>query len=572
MGMPCAHQKIRIPAPPIRCMALFLGLIALLLLVQPALAKSVLPIGSFENYNTGLSNAILTQDVTIISDTTSSITNDEDAGELEILTKDGTWRLTLRRNNLLGDSDTLQRALHEIPTFYQGSVADDKESWVRLSTKNIDGIQTYDGFIERGGQLYRLHLPQPATDPLLTQDGQAVHQLTQIGQSDIVFPDTLHSRDTISQAVTRAARIGIAVDSRFNEFHNGRGLARALTIINGVDGLYQSQFGLALIVDSIRVYDDPITDPLREQPGDVTTLLSAFRSARLTDTELPTSLALVHLFSGHQDPTQVIGLGWIDTACRNDGFDVSMSTPFPFDMLLAAHEIAHNLGAVHDDDAACQISGDAFPSNVMWSQLSSATTTEFSSCSLQRVLPTLERGCFAENIDVNVSLFASGNSSSLERRIEVQVSNPDLTRSAVGLTSETRFPDNTILIDASAGCTIAETNLLCRHNPLAAGERDVVSVSALLASFDDQLVVAQINTEQFEDAQDTDNRAALNVLEETSSALSGLPADDAINNSDTGSSGGSAGIGGIGAWLLPVLGLILIRRNTKAQAGSSKAA
>ena len=187
-------------------------------------------------------------------------------------------------------------------------------------------------------------------------------------------------------------------------------------------------------------------------------------------------------------------------------------------------------------------------------------------------MPTLERGCFAENIDVNVSLFASGNSSSLERRIEVQVSNPDLTRSAVGLTSETRFPDNTILIDASAGCTIAETNLLCRHNPLAAGERDVVSVSALLASFDDQLVVAQINTEQFEDAQDTDNRAALNVLEETSSALSGLPADDAINNADTVGSGGSAGIGGIGAWLLPVLGLILIRRNTKVQAGSSKAA
>ena len=570
--MPSAHQKIRIPATPIRCMALFLGLIALLLLAQPALPKSVLPIGSFENYKTGLSNTILTQDVTIISDTTSSITNDEDAGELEILTKDGTWRLTLRRNNLLGDSDTLQRALHEIPTFHQGAVADDKESWVRLSTKTIDGIQTYDGFIERGGQLYRLHLPQPTTDPLQTQDGQAVHQLTQIGQSDTVFPDNLHSRDTISQAVTRAARIGIAVDSRFNEFHNGRGLARALTIINGVDGLYQSQFGLALIVDSIRVYDDPTTDPLREQPGDVTTLLSAFRSARLTDIELPTDLALVHLFTGHQDPTQVIGLGWIDTACRNDGFDVSMSTPFPFDMLLAAHEIAHNLGAVHDDDAACQISGDAFPSNVMWSQLSSATTTEFSSCSLQRVLPTLERGCFAENIDVNVSLFASGNSSSLERRIEVQVSNPDLTRSAVGLTSETRFPDNTILIDASAGCTIAETNLLCRHNPLAAGERDVVSVSALLASFDDQLVVAQINTEQFEDAQDTDNRAALNVLEETSSALSGLPADDAINNADTGSRGGSAGIGGIGAWLLPVLGLILIRRNTKVQAGSSKAA
>ena len=553
-------------------MALFLGIFTLLLLAQSALAKSLVPIGSVENRDASLSDAVSTQDVTIISDTTISIAGEEDVSELEILTKDGTWRLTLRRNKLLGDSDTLQRVLHEIPNFHQGVVADDKESWVRLSTKTIDGVQTYDGFIERGGQLYRLYLPRLTTDHLQTQDGRAVHKLTQIGQSDIVFPDTLRSRNTIPQAVTRAARIGIALDSRFDEFHNGRGLARALTIINGVDGLYQSQFGLALIVDSIRVYDDPTTDPLREQPGDVTTLLSAFRTTRLTDAELPTNLALVHLFTGHQDPTQVIGLGWIDTACRNDGFDVSMSTPFPFDMLLAAHEIAHNLGAVHDDDVECQISGDAFPSNVMWSQLSGATTTEFSSCSLQRVLPTLERGCFAENIDVNVSLFASGISSSLERRIEVQVSNSDLTRSAAGLTTETRFPDSTILTNASAGCSIAETNLLCRHSTLEAGERDVVSVSAILASFDDQLVVAQINTEQFEDAQDTDNRAALNVLEETSSALSGVPAEDAINNSDTGSSGGSAGIGGVGIWLLSALGLMLIRRNTKVQAGNSKAA
>ena len=553
-------------------MGLLLGIFTLQLLAQSALAKSLAPIGSVKNHNASLPNAISTQDVTIISDTITSIANEEDVGELEILTKDGTWRLTLRRNKLLGESDTLQRVLHEIPNFHQGIVADDKESWVRLSTDTIDGVQTYDGFIERGGQLYRLYLPQLASGNLQTQDGQVIHKLTKIGQSDTVFPDTLHSRNTIPQVVTRAARIGIALDSRFNDYHNGRGLARALTIINGVDGLYQSQFGLALIVDSIRVYDDPTTDPLRDQPGDVTTLLSAFRTTRLSDAELPTSLALVHLFTGHQDPTQVIGLGWIDTACRSDGFDVSMSTPFPFDMLLTAHEIAHNLGAIHDDDVECQISGDAFPSNVMWSQLSSATTTEFSSCSLQRVLPTLERGCFAENIDVNVSLFASGVNSSLERQIAVQVSNSDLTRSAAGLTSETRFPENTILTDASAGCSITETNLVCRHSTLEAGERDIVSVSAILASFDDQLVVAQINTEQFEDAQDTDNRAALNVLEETSSALSGLPAEDAIDNSDTGSSGGSAGIGGVGAWLLSALGLMLFRRNTKAHAGNSKAA
>ena len=569
--MLCARHKTRAPDSLQQRIAQAIGFIALLLLVTSAFAEPLLPAGKNEVHNIVLSRALSTQAITIVTDTTQLIDSVDDVSKLELLTNDGTWHLSLQQHALLGDSNALQRALHDIPRFHQGAVSGDRDSWVRLSQTTKDGVQIFDGFIERRGQLYRLHPSSSIDTSSQTQSGHAKHQLTKLGHSDVLFQDNWQPRAVISQAVTRAARIGIAVDSRFNEFHGGRGLAQALTIINGVDGLYQSQFGLALIVDNIRVYDDPETDPLREQLDDVEALLTTFRSTRLTDAELPTSLALVHLFSGHQDPMQIIGLGWIDTACRTDGYDVSMSTPFPFDMLLAAHEIAHNLGALHDDDAECQMTGDVFESNVMWSQLSSATSTEFSSCSLQRVLPTLEKSCFAENIDVNVSLLARPSSSPLARHIEVQISNPDLTRTAVGMRTDTRFPENTILSDASAGCTIEETQLVCRHGAIAAGGQDFVSVHALLAGFDDQQVVTQLITDNFEDAQDADNRAALNVLQVTGSAVSGVPSDDAPNNGNA-SSGGNAGAGGIGAWLLSVLGLVFIRRTTTDQAGNSTAA
>ena len=59
------------------------------------------------------------------------------------------------------------------------------------------------------------------------------------------------------------------------------------------------------------------------------------------------SVSLAHLFSGNTAIDEPVGLAWIDTACRSDGYDVGISTPYQHDILLAAHEIAHNLGLGH---------------------------------------------------------------------------------------------------------------------------------------------------------------------------------------------------------------------------------
>lgn len=133
-------------------------------------------------------------------------------------------------------------------------------------------------------------------------------------------------------------------------------------------------------------------------------ILSAYRDIRLGDVALPADLALVHLFSGYDDPDKVIGLGWIDTACRLDGYDLSVSTPFPYDMLLSAHEIAHNLGADHDDSAACISDNVITGSEIMRSELSGSTQPVFSSCSISKMKPALTAECVLDNTNVGVDL------------------------------------------------------------------------------------------------------------------------------------------------------------------------
>ena len=87
-------------------------------------------------------------------------------------------------------------------------------------------------------------------------------------------------------------------------------------------------------------------------------MLRGLRAYRMQSTLLGNEVSLVHLFSGSRAIDEPVGLAWIDTACRSDGYDVGLSTPYQHDILLAAHEIAHNLGALHDSETACAASTD----------------------------------------------------------------------------------------------------------------------------------------------------------------------------------------------------------------------
>lgn len=494
------------------------------------------------------------------------------------------WRIQLTEKSLLGSVSSVQAALYDIPEFFNGSVVGDSDSWVRLARASSDSVLT--GHIYSNGVLFELQHREEL-------GGQAIARM-----ADANNPFAKSTTDEIkrlsfgnrampgsSLPLSKAIKVGIVIDSRYNDQHNGRGLAHALGIMNGVDGLYQDQLGLAVVVESFRVYETPDADPLYELTNSADELLERYRDERLNDSELSSDLALVHLFSGFRDEQKVIGLGWINTACSLNGYDLSLSTPFPFDILLAAHEIAHNLGAIHDDDAQCMSDQGVSGAEIMWSELSGSTRPNFSSCSLVKLNQTINTGaCIRNNIDMSIGLDASTASSNSElQTIHVSVLNKDATRAASQVKSLTTFPIGTTLVNIPAGCSILGATMSCQHGTIDAKQTSVLSADASFSSTSNPVITTELNLDQFMDTRHQDNRAAIQISHDgaligdaisdpEASPASGDPATTNVSqlfgesgndqNTSANDSGGSSGIkaGSSSAFMAMIIGLYLLAR------------
>lgn len=272
---------------------------------------------------------------------------------------------------------------------YIGKIKGDNNSWVRM-TRSVNKI---DGVISRYGKRFRFQ-----------QRGNRAFKIQSLAHNhDQRVTLTQNTRTTFTTAmrpVTRVARIGIVVDSNFNARHQGKGLAYALGLINSVDGIFREEFGLALQVETAINITDKRHDPLNYGNVTIEKMLRGFRAYRLKTPLIGNDVSLVHLFSGNTPTDAPVGLAWIDTACRTDGYDVGISTHYDHDILLAAHELAHNLGALHDSDTSCAASTD----KVMWPYISSATTQQFSSCTIASVQQSMAGSCHAMVVNQELAM------------------------------------------------------------------------------------------------------------------------------------------------------------------------
>ena len=513
----------------------------------------------------------------------AEISFDTNSLQLTLQTLNMQWQIALEHKQLLGTQALAERSKQSIPLFYSGVVrGKELSSWVRLTSATSEGdtnneITSLSGHLFVDKQLYELTYDPSAQNYLIALVSNNEHDRSLLFDANNPFAtNTTQKTATSTTAVPRAIRIGIAVDSRYNDFHNGRGLAHALSIINGVDGLFQEQLGLAVIVDNFKVYDTAEEDPIRPFNGSVEQLLEYYREFRISDSSLPTDLALVHLFSGHGDPDKVIGLGWIDSLCRDDGYDLSLSTPYPFAVLLAAHEIAHNLGAVHDDDAQCNNDSSITGSQIMWSEISGQTRLDFSACSVNLMRNALSTACVADNIDVGLNMQSSPATDSLKQHVQISAFNSDSTRIGQQVRSQTQFPAGTILSDASAGCTIDDTLLTCQHGDIAARAQSEINVMSLFDLNENSVIISELLLDQFVDTEQLNNRSVLRIdmssaddftdstsehentpppVNDNSNTDSNTASDQAANPQDTATGGGS-GIGSLGP--VSALGLLVL--------------
>ncbi len=429
-----------------------------------------------------------------------------------------------------------------------GTLVEDSSSWARLSLQ--DDLLT--GYIKAYGELWKiersanlkatgkgLHLQTPTAivrvEELLTEIIGSSSIATDLIRHVPIGPQSPANVNRLQVAaesvrVPRAARIGLVIDSLFNEHHQFRGVEHALSLMNAIDGIFQDQLGIAIILDTVRDYTDPLTDPMRDKGGTIEEILENFRNVRIDDSQLRSDLTLVHLFSGLRDPDGVIGLGWINTACRLDGFDVSVSTPFAFDALLAAHEMAHNLGALHDDDPSCSTDR----TNIMWPRLSSHTVPSFSQCSIDAIMPTIGLSCNVDNLDLSAGVQSSPNSVHNSRKVTLLVRNNDPSRTAENVSIVAGFPIDSVIADAPGVCLSAGQQLRCNFGNLAPLTTASALITLTLAAGDSkQLVTVRTITDQFVDIRTDNNTSTLDVrgFGNTSSANTSIASDDASNTS-----------------------------------------
>lgn len=374
------------------------------------------------------------------------------------------------RNIIIKDGDN-QGLEHPETRYYSGLVEGDEASWARvaLTSNSIEGVvhsfgvryelasDSLVGTIE----YYQPKVPATSTHPFATRiqdyvlhppaaDDETLRRvITNSGAK-------LDSTDT----VTRVARLSIVVDSQYNDYYGGNGLARALSFMNIADGIYREDFGLALQVESAVVFSERETDPMNLGAVSLEQILRSFRDYRMTHAADLPDVSLVYLFTGNQNSDQAIGLAWIGAACRLDGFDVGVTTPSLFGDLLLTHELGHSLGAQHDTDTSC----NSATNRLMWPRISSLTSQEFTQCSLDVVSDRIATSCHADALDVSLDVQIPSISS-----LEAIVRNTDSHRT---------LSDARLIIDRAAvefeslppQCIeTRETKLECRTGELLPG-------------------------------------------------------------------------------------------------------
>ena len=313
--------------------------------------------------------------------------------------------------------DELGREVEDAPenVFFTGIVEGEPSSSVRLTVlgSNLEGIivtQEEVYFLEPA----RRYFPGAKRDQILSyrfSDLEGLWQNYQCAagdsptasefqtppsdnnpwQADSVYQSLLDGATSLAvKGPPREVRLGLVVDSYYYQQHGAGSAIRVQSIIHQMNPIYESQLGLTFRITETRVSTSSSQDFL-SSTSDVGDLLRESSTSQMV-----AGNDLVHLFTGRNLDGSAVGIARGGGICHESqaiGISQDLSSA-KLRIVLAAHEIGHNVGALHDGEGFCS---DAEEGYIMWPFLE-AQAIGFSQCSAASISRRLGRAQCLEGL------------------------------------------------------------------------------------------------------------------------------------------------------------------------------
>jgi MYXO-CTERM domain-containing protein len=327
--------------------------------------------------------------------------------------------LQLQVNSKWSASQSSSSAL----ALYRGTVTSEGGSWVRLSVIGAD----VHGLIWDGHELFAIEPAADVSSALISPTAASAHNvifriadtLLDPGSASCSVEDAVSKADygaLIGELKTQVKQerapgatlkldLAIMSDSAYLARYASKQDAHdaLLVRLNNIDGIYSSQLGVEIQAPTVLV-DDASTDHLSSE-ADPSKLLAELANVRRNSAELR-SRGLTHLFTGRDLQGTTVGIAYVDALCDQKygvGLTQVGDTGVWIDSLIAAHEIGHNFGAVHDGEAgkACA----STPAGVYLMSPAVSGNEAFSPCSLGLIQPKVQAAaCLSPLSPANVSV------------------------------------------------------------------------------------------------------------------------------------------------------------------------
>lgn len=408
---------------------------------------------------------------------------------------------------------------------YRGQVAGIDGSWARIVI--ADGVPS--GMIWNGSEMLAIEAPG---DSAVAASSPVIYRLKDTyiapgtmscgtdtsGQSGATAYNKLVGElETVMARSTAAADLqldlGVVGDFELFQRFNSETEEAILTRLNIVDGIYSEQLGVQLRLEQLDVFttaSDPFTD--ESEAGALLDELALYRR----DTVAQRTQGLTHLYTGRDLDGTTVGIAFLNELC-DPRFGVGLSEGrinVTLSSLVAAHEIGHNFGALHDGEpGVCESTPETF---LMAPNVND--NDQFSQCSIDTITPNIAAASCINpppTVDMRIGLDGSQGPVLLgaDASLTFTASNSG-SDSATGVEIDISLPNNVTFQSASTEfgtCTSGAGSVNCTYGTVPGNGTRAVTVVATASTVGSGTFTATVSADTDVDPANNDESVTLIV-------------------------------------------------------------